>query len=128
MLTACNRCACCYNARNYRRGLDKVAPGSYIVSMRSVGIKMLKNKLSEYVRLAAGGETVLVTDRDRVVAEIGPPSPARAPILSDALLLDALRQGWITPPASVRRDPPARRPIMRIDELLSHLQHDRADR
>ena len=126
MLTACNRCACCYNARNYRRGLDKVAPGSYIVSMRSVGIKILKNKLSEYVRLAAGGETVLVTDRDRVVAEIGPPSPARAPILSDALLL--VRQGWITPPASVRRDPPARRPIMRIDELLSHLQHDRADR
>ena len=28
--------------------------------MRSVGIKVLKNKLSEYVRLAAGGETVLV--------------------------------------------------------------------
>jgi antitoxin (DNA-binding transcriptional repressor) of toxin-antitoxin stability system len=35
--------------------------------MRSVGIKLLKNKLSEYIRLAAGGETVLVTDRDRVV-------------------------------------------------------------
>jgi antitoxin (DNA-binding transcriptional repressor) of toxin-antitoxin stability system len=105
-----------------------VAPGSYIASMRSVGIKVLKNKLSEYLRLAAGGETVLVTDRDRVVAEIGPPGPARAPILSDALLLDALRRGWITPPVSVGRDPPARRPIMRIDELLSHLQHDRADR
>jgi antitoxin (DNA-binding transcriptional repressor) of toxin-antitoxin stability system len=41
--------------------------------MRSVGIKLLKNKLSEYVRLAAGGETVLVTDRDRGVAELGPP-------------------------------------------------------
>ena len=38
--------------------------------MRSVGIKLLKNKLSEYIRLAAGGETVLVTDRDRVVAEL----------------------------------------------------------
>ena len=36
--------------------------------MRSVGLKVLKNKLSEYVRLAASGETVLVTDRDRVVA------------------------------------------------------------
>src|SRR6266702_2264909 len=120
MLTACNHCACCYKARNYRRGLDKVAPGSYIISMRSVGIKMLKNKLSEYVRLAAGGETVLVTDRDRVVAEIGPPSPARAPILSDALLLDALRQGWITPPISIGREPPARKPVMTIDELLSN--------
>jgi antitoxin (DNA-binding transcriptional repressor) of toxin-antitoxin stability system len=46
--------------------------------MRSVGIKLLKNKLSEYIRLAAGGETVLVTDRDRVVAELGPPAPAGA--------------------------------------------------
>ena len=39
--------------------------------MRSVGIKLLKNKLSEYIRLAAGGETVLVTDRDRVVRPAG---------------------------------------------------------
>ena len=35
--------------------------------MRSVGIKLLKNRLREYIRLAAGGETVLVTDRDRAV-------------------------------------------------------------
>ena len=28
--------------------------------MRSVGLKVLKNKLSEYVRLAEAGETVLV--------------------------------------------------------------------
>jgi antitoxin (DNA-binding transcriptional repressor) of toxin-antitoxin stability system len=95
--------------------------------MRSVGLKTLKNKLSEYVRLAAGGETVLVTDRDRVVAEIGPPNPARRP-LSDALLLDAFRQGWMTPPISVGRGPPARKPVMKIDELLSNLQRDRTDR
>ncbi len=96
--------------------------------MRSVGLKTLKNKLSEYVRLAAGGETVLVTDRDRVVAEIGPPGPTRISMLSDALLLDAFRQGWMTPPISVGRGPPARKPVMKIDELLSHLQRDRADR
>jgi antitoxin (DNA-binding transcriptional repressor) of toxin-antitoxin stability system len=29
--------------------------------MRAVGLKVLKNKLSEYVRLAASGETVLVS-------------------------------------------------------------------
>ena len=44
--------------------------------MRSVGLKILKNKLSDYVRLAAGGETVLITDRDRVVAEIERPQPS----------------------------------------------------
>jgi antitoxin (DNA-binding transcriptional repressor) of toxin-antitoxin stability system len=96
--------------------------------MRSVGLKMLKNKLSEYVRLAAGGETVLVTDRDRVVAEIGPPNPSRSPLLADALLIDAFRQGWMTPPISVGRGPPQRKPVMTIDELLSNLQRDRADR
>jgi antitoxin (DNA-binding transcriptional repressor) of toxin-antitoxin stability system len=96
--------------------------------MRSVGLKTLKDKLSEYVRLAASGETVLVTDRDRVVAEIGPPSPARSAMLSDAMLLDAFRQGWITPPISVGRGPPTRKPVMTIDELLSNLQRDRSDR
>jgi antitoxin (DNA-binding transcriptional repressor) of toxin-antitoxin stability system len=96
--------------------------------MRSVGLKTLKNKLSEYVRLAAGGETVLVTDRDRVVAEIGPPSPTRSPMLSDALLLDAFRQGWMTPPASVEHGVPARKPVMTIDQLMRDLQRDRADR
>jgi antitoxin (DNA-binding transcriptional repressor) of toxin-antitoxin stability system len=96
--------------------------------MRSVDLKTLKNKLSEYVRLAAGGETVLITDRDRVVAEIGPPSRARSAMLSDALLVDAVRQGWMTPPISVGRGPPARKPVMKIGELLSHLQRDRADR
>jgi antitoxin (DNA-binding transcriptional repressor) of toxin-antitoxin stability system len=96
--------------------------------MRSVGLKTLKNKLSEYVRLAAG-ETVLVADRDRVVAEIGPPGPARnSMMLSDALLLDAFRQGWMTPPISVGRGPPPRKPVMTIDELRSNLQRDRADR
>ena len=41
--------------------------------MRSVGLKVLKNRLSEYVRAAAAGETVLVTDRGQVVAELLPP-------------------------------------------------------
>ena len=53
---------------------------------------------------------------------------ARSPLLSDAIWLDAFRQGWITPPVLIGREPPARKPVMKIDELLSCLQHDRADR
>jgi len=41
--------------------------------MHTVGLKTLKNKLSEYVRLAASGETVVITDRNRIVAKIVPP-------------------------------------------------------
>ena len=108
--------------------IDKVATGSYDYIMRSVGIKLLKNKLSEYIRLAAGGETVLVTDRDRVVAELGPPAPGRSPLVSDALLLDAVRQGWIRPPLSVTKEMPARKPVMKLSQILRDLQDDRADR
>jgi antitoxin (DNA-binding transcriptional repressor) of toxin-antitoxin stability system len=41
--------------------------------MRAVGIRELKNSLSRYIRLVEAGESVLVTDRGSVVAEIRPP-------------------------------------------------------
>ena len=96
--------------------------------MRSVGLKVLKNKLSEYVRIAAGGETVLVTDRDRVVAEIVPPQAGRSPLLADALLAEAVREGWLTPPALAGGSPPPRKPIMAFRDLMKELQQDREDR
>lgn len=96
--------------------------------MRAVGVKVLKNKLSEYVRLAAGGETVLVTDHDRVVAELGPPSAGRALLVSDALLAEALREGWIQAPLVVGEGPPPRQPVASWDELLNELEADREDR
>lgn len=94
--------------------------------MRSVGIKALKNRLSEYIRLASQGEVVLVTDRDRVVAEITAPRSGRAETLSDAILAEAVRKGWITPPA-IRRQPP-RRPVARAEDILKDLDRSRSDR
>lgn len=96
--------------------------------MRSVGLKILKNRLSEYVRLAASGETVLVTDRDRVVAELVPPERNRSPVLADALLAEAVRQGWITPPALAAAGPPPRKPVMLFRDLLRELERDRSER
>jgi antitoxin (DNA-binding transcriptional repressor) of toxin-antitoxin stability system len=64
--------------------------------MRAVGLKTLKNRLSEYVRLAANGETVLVTDHDRIVAELAPPRAGRSEALADAMLAEAVRRGWAT--------------------------------
>jgi antitoxin (DNA-binding transcriptional repressor) of toxin-antitoxin stability system len=96
--------------------------------VRVIGIKALKDKLSEYVRLAASGETVLVTDRDRVVAELVPPREGRSPILADALLADAVRRGWLTPAAVVPAGPPPRMPVAPLSALLGELDDDRADR
>jgi len=96
--------------------------------MRAVGLKVLKNKLSEYVRLAAGGETVLVTDRDRVVAELVPPREGRSALLADAMLADAVRQGWLTPPIMPGIGPPAGTPIASLGQLLDELTQDRGER
>ena len=97
--------------------------------MRSVGVKMLNSRLSEYVRLAASGETVLVTDRDRVVAEIGPPKGTRSPILADALLAEAVRRGWLTPPVlSGAGKLPTPEPVAPLRDLLGELDGDRSER
>ena len=97
--------------------------------MRSIGIRALNSKLSEYVRLAAGGETVLVTDRGRVVAEMGPPRAERSPILADAMLADAVRKGWLTPALSTGSEPPrGGPPEAPLSVLLSELEGDRSDR
>lgn len=96
--------------------------------MRAVGLKVLKNKLAEYVRLAAGGETVLVTDRDRIVAELVPPREGRASMLADAVLADAVRNGWITPPTMVASGPPPRAPVASLAVVLRELDRDREER
>ena len=40
--------------------------------MKSVGIRELKDRLSEYLRQVQAGETLLVTDRGRVAAGQAP--------------------------------------------------------
>lgn len=96
--------------------------------MRAVGIKLLKNRLSEYVRLAASGEVVLVTDRDRVVAELRAPSPGRAELLADAQLAEAVRRGWLTPPMGVTGPVPSGPGVAPLRELLVELDADRSGR
>src|SRR4026207_1690213 len=110
--------------------------------MRAGGRKRLKSRPSEYVRLAAGGETVLVTDRDRVVAELVPPQAGRRPFLADgqargagggaggggrclaaARLAEAVREGWVTPPVFGAAGAPPRNPVMAFRDLLAEL-HD----
>jgi antitoxin (DNA-binding transcriptional repressor) of toxin-antitoxin stability system len=96
--------------------------------VRAVGLKVLKNRLSEYVRLAAQGETILVADRDRVVAELGPPRESRADRVADAALAEAVREGLVTPPLDRRAPVPEPRPIAKLKQLLRELDADRADR
>ncbi len=111
--------------------LAKVATGSYFARMRVVGIKLLKNKLSEYVRLAASGERVLVTDRDKVVAELIAPRPDPDPMMDNPWWADEVRKGNIAPAKIRLHEPPASLPpALRLpfDQLMRELDEDRADR
>jgi len=94
--------------------------------MRTVGLKTLKNKLSEYVRLAAAGETVVVTDRGRTVAEIVPPRKERC----ESFVERGVREGWLEPAKRPFQPLPPRRPIPghTLEQLLADLDRDREDR
>ena len=96
--------------------------------MRAVGLKVLKNRLSEYVRLAERGETILIADRDRVVAELVPPRETRSPLIADALLADMVRRGLLAPalhpPGPVIGAPP----VAKLKRLLRELDEDRGER
>lgn len=53
------------------------------MGMRAAGVREIKNKLRECLRYVAQGETVLVTDHGRVVAQLAPPPLHAPPPLTD---------------------------------------------
>ena len=69
--------------------------------MRAVGIKQLKARLSEYLRHVRSGETILVTDRDEVVAELRPARRKTHRIDDVSELLDSLAERGEVTRASV---------------------------
>ena len=93
--------------------------------VRTVGLKILKDKLSEYVRLAAAGETVVITDRGRAVAEIVPPRKE-----SESVIERGVREGWIRPAKKPFQPLPPRKPVpgLTLEQLLADLDRDREDR
>ncbi len=68
-----------------RRIIDKVITSSHVGLMKAAGIKELKARLSEYVRAVKAGETVLVTERGEVVAELRPATGIGVPQPADVL-------------------------------------------
>jgi antitoxin (DNA-binding transcriptional repressor) of toxin-antitoxin stability system len=95
--------------------------------MKTVGLKILKNKLSDYIRLAAAGETIAVTDRGRVVAEIAPP-----PSMTGLTPFEeqGVREGWLSPARIRDGTPPPTKPVpgLTLEQLMADLERDRADR
>lgn len=81
--------------------------------MKAVGVRQLKNRLSEYLRLVRNGEEILVTHRGEVVAELRQPSPRvdfPHPALLQAVQGGRARLGMANRPDLYRRLTPAMPP------------------
>ena len=96
--------------------------------MRKVGIKALKNELSKHIRAVTAGETLLVTDRDRVVAELRPPAPADSGDEAAREWARMIREGVVTPARQPFTEPPPKSQIMTFEELMTEIVQDREDR
>jgi prevent-host-death family protein len=95
--------------------------------MHTVALKVLKNQLSEYVRLAASGETVVITDRGRPVAELvsHKPETGLTPFQERGL-----QEGWLTPAKRPFAPLPPGKPVpgLTFEKLMEDLARDREDR
>jgi antitoxin (DNA-binding transcriptional repressor) of toxin-antitoxin stability system len=97
--------------------------------MKAVGIRELKNRLSEYVRDVRQGEEIQVTHRGEVVAEMRPPYRTREEGSLHPGLRELLRRG--TARRVVANDPSL---YPRFERALSHttaqelLDLERSDR
>jgi len=96
--------------------------------MKTVGIRELKDRLSSYLREAAAGEPIVVTDRGKPVAEI---LPAGASGLTGAGvgLMALVRAGRAT--AGEPNEPtlyPLLPPLLRPGRAQELLDEERGDR
>ena len=98
--------------------------------MRSVGLKVLKNRLSEYIRQVRSGESVLVTDRGEVVAELTSPGHASVDTSVPAGLVALARRGLVTlgVPGDSSAYPPLPRTRRRRRTAAQLLDEARGDR
>ncbi|MGH8138210.1 MAG: type II toxin-antitoxin system Phd/YefM family antitoxin [Steroidobacteraceae bacterium] len=98
--------------------------------MKTVGIRELKNRLSEYLRQVRSGESVLVTDRGEVVAEFSPPGHGVTDASVPPAMLALAKRGLATlgspADASVyKRLPRARRGRRSAAQLLDDARGSR---
>jgi prevent-host-death family protein len=89
--------------------------------MTTVGVAELRQNLSKYLRLVARGERLVVTDRNRPVAELGPPPSTGAAL--DRLIAEGRvarpRRPGLPEPLELAGDPHA------LSRALDEIRGDR---
>jgi antitoxin (DNA-binding transcriptional repressor) of toxin-antitoxin stability system len=98
-------------------------------NIKTVGVRELKNKLSAYLRDVRAGTRVLVSDRNRVIAELHEPRAAYGVGSSfDPQMEEWIETGVVTPP-SVEKTPLPKSPISSPGlDIQSMIDADREDK
>jgi prevent-host-death family protein len=84
---------------------------------RTVGVAELRQNLSRYLRRVENGERLLVTDRNRPVAELGPPPSTGAALdrlIAEGKVIRPTRRGL---PAALRMDGDTHALSRALDEI-----------
>ena len=66
--------------------------------MSTVGIRELKNRLTQYLRRTKQGEEVIITERGKPIALIQPIRSVEHPVSLEARLAKLAAQGFVTLP------------------------------
>ncbi len=97
--------------------------------MKTVGIRELKSRISDYLRAARSGESVVVTDRGEAIAEICPLGYSPLPKDLPAGLVEMFRKGRLSLGAT--NDPaayPSLPPVLPGADSGRLLDEERGDR
>jgi antitoxin (DNA-binding transcriptional repressor) of toxin-antitoxin stability system len=114
-----------------RRSSPLVTTSDCLWEMKTAGVKQLKARLSEYLREVRAGETILVTDRDQVIAELRPvpPRPVGRETV-DEILNELAGRGEVTRAALPKgkwswRVEGLGLPVEEVQRILDELREDR---
>lgn len=99
----------------------EIAPATFMYMSETVGIAELRQNLSLYLRRVSRGERLVVTDRNRPVAELGP-APTAGPdldrLIAEGRVSRPLRSG-LPEPVELTGDPRA------LSRALDEVRDDR---
>lgn len=97
--------------------------------MRSIETAALLENLREYIKLAESGETILISEGNRLIAELRPHKRSEALLPAAASLADLVRFGVVIPPKVRPTTPPLKPPpLASFDEVMKDLDESREDR
>jgi prevent-host-death family protein len=97
--------------------------------MRTVALDELEKHVADYVRLAEGGEVVVVTDVGRPVARLVPLEAGPGDEdPDDTILRELVAEGLATPAKAPRGTVPPSFGLVPFEELMKELDEDRAER